>query len=177
MIDGSFAGDGPDANHRNQDRMLLSEHLNKDNILLGIAARSRWELIDQLLKAAVRIRQVRAEDEEEIRKSLFEREKSMSTGIGKGVAIPHCTTDKVDDIVIVLAISENGINFNAVDNLPVRITVLLVVPKDKLTQHIKTLANIAKALSNDDFRNSLLAQDSPELLLKAIRNHEKNAKK
>ncbi|HNR88295.1 MAG TPA: PTS sugar transporter subunit IIA [Spirochaetota bacterium] len=157
--------------------MIVSDHLNKDNVLTGVHARSRWELIDQLLQAAVKNRQVRGEDGEEIKKALFEREKSMSTGIGKGVAIPHCSTDKVDDIVLVLAITEIGVNFNAVDNLPVRITVLLIVPKDKLTQHIKTLANIAKVLSNDALRQSLLELDSPESIVKAIRNFEKNAKK
>ena len=100
----------------------------------------------------------------------------MSTGIGKSVAIPHCTSIKVDDIIIILALCENGIDFDAIDGLPVKIAILLLVPKNKLTQHIKTLANIAKIMNNDEIRQELLTLKTPDAILKSIKKFE-SAKK
>ena len=100
----------------------------------------------------------------------------MSTGIGNGVAIPHCTTLKVQDIIFIMAIIPRGMDFDAIDNLPVKIVILLLVPKNKLTQHIKTLANIAKLMSIDDLRNTLLTLKTPESIIKTIKDYE-NVKK
>ncbi len=157
--------------------MVLSKSLKKTNILINPKSKSRWELIAEMLDLAVKNRDLQKEDEETIRLSLIEREKSMSTGIGKGVAIPHCTTSRVEEIIIILALCDNGIDFDAVDNQPVRITILLLVPKNKLTQHIKTLANIAKMMNNDDLRQKILALKTPDSVLKTIRKFEEDNKK
>lgn len=125
-----------------------------------------------MLDLAVRNRHVKDEDKDIIKKALVEREKSMSTGIGKGVSIPHCTSAKVDDVVIVLALCENGIDFDAIDNQPVKISILLLVPRNKLTQHIKTLANIAKIMNNDEMREELLTQQTPDAVIKKIKKYE-----
>ena len=99
----------------------------------------------------------------------------MSTGIGRGVAIPHCTTGAVEDIVIIVAICENGVDFQSIDNLPVKIAIFLLVPKNKLKQHIKTLANIAKIMNNDDLRKRILKLKRPDSILKAIKDFENNS--
>ncbi len=125
-----------------------------------------------MLDLAVRNREVKEEDRELIKKALIEREKSMSTGIGKGVSIPHCTSEKVGDVIIVMAICENGIDFDSIDNQPVRIAILLLVPKNKLTQHIKTLANIAKIMNSDEMREELLTLKTPDAILKRIKKYE-----
>jgi fructose-specific phosphotransferase system IIA component len=157
--------------------MVLSEYLKKNNIIIKVRARDRWELIEKMLAIAVKNNEVQKEDEELIKKALIDREKSMSTGIGRGVAIPHCTTAKVEDVVIVLATSVNGIDFDSIDSLPVKIAILLIVPKNKLTQHIKTLANIARVMGNDKLREDLLSLGSSEKILKTIKDYEIPAKK
>ncbi len=157
--------------------MVLSKSLKKTNILISPKSKSRWDLITEMLDLAVKNRDLQKDDEENIRLSLIEREKSMSTGIGKGVAIPHCTTARIEEIIIILALCENGIDFDAVDNQPVRITILLLVPKNKLTQHIKTLANIAKMMNNDDLRQKILTLKTPDSVLKTIRKFEEDNKK
>ena len=88
--------------------------------------------------------------------TLIEREKSMSTGIGLGVAIPHCSTKHVSEIHGILALLKEGIDFQAVDEQPVRIIVLLLMPKDKFDKHIKTLATIARLFNNEGFREKIL---------------------
>ncbi|MCU0843418.1 MAG: PTS sugar transporter subunit IIA [Spirochaetes bacterium] len=152
--------------------MILSEYLKKSNIIIGSQSKTRWDLIQEMLELAVRNKDVREEDSEAVKKALVEREKSMSTGIGKGVAIPHCTSARVEDIIIVLSLCENGIDFDAIDNLPVKIAILLLVPKNKLTQHIKTLANIARIMNNDVIREELLAQKTADTVLRTIKKYE-----
>ena len=157
--------------------MILSNSLKKSGIILNPRSKNRWELITEMLEAVVKNRDLERENEEAVKSALIEREKSMSTGIGKGVAIPHCTTDKVTDIIVILSICKNGIDFDAVDGLPVRIAILLLVPKNKLTQHIKTLANIAKLMNNDELREKLLTLKSPDSVIKTIQNFEEKIKK
>jgi len=149
--------------------MVLVDSLKKNSIIIKAKSKNRWELIDEMIDLAVKNKQINKEDLDSVKVALVEREKSMSTGIGNGVAIPHCTTSRVNDIVAVMAISQKGIDFDSIDNNPVRIAILLLVPKNKLTQHIKTLANIAKVMSDEKLRNSILEMKTPESILKTIK--------
>ena len=149
--------------------MVLVDSLKKNSIIVKAKSKNRWELIDEMIDLAVKNKQISKEDLESVKAALVEREKSMSTGIGNGVAIPHCTTSRVNDIVAILAISQKGIDFDSIDNNPVRIAILLLVPKNKLTQHIKTLANIAKVMSDEKLRNLILEMKTPEAILKTIK--------
>jgi fructose-specific phosphotransferase system IIA component len=152
--------------------MELSEKLNKNNILLKPKSTTRWELMAEMIDHAVKNKEIDECDCDDLTKSLVDREKSMSTGIGNGVAIPHCTTVKVQDIVYIMAIVPQGLDFDSIDNQPVKIVILLLVPKSKLTQHIKTLAQIAKLMSNENLRNKLLTLKTPESVIKTIKDFE-----
>jgi fructose-specific phosphotransferase system IIA component len=152
--------------------MVLSENLKKNSILINSKPITRWELIAEMVDAAVKNGQVDAALRDSVVKALIDREKSMSTGIGNGVAIPHCTNGDISDIVIVIMVSSKGIDFESIDNQPVRIAILLLVPKNKLTQHIKTLANIAKLMSDEELRNNLIAAKTPDGVLKELKKHD-----
>ena len=154
--------------------MLLSKNLRKSNIIIKAKSTNRWDLIEEMLDTAIKNNDVKKEDREILKNALFEREKSMSTGIGRGVAIPHCTTDTVEDVVIVMAFCEEGIDFEAIDNEPVQIAIFLLVSRNKLKQHIKTLANIAKLMNNDELRNKILHLKKPEAIIKSIKEAENN---
>lgn len=151
--------------------MSLLENLKKNNIIINPKSVTKWELIDELVDIAVKGKYISSDHSDLISESLSEREKSMSTGIGNGVAIPHCTSAHVDQIVTILAIAPEGLNFNAIDNAPVNIIVLLIVPKNKLSQHIKTLANIAKMLNDEKLREKILSLKTPESILKTLSNY------
>jgi len=151
--------------------MSLLDSLKKNNILVKPAAKNRWDIIEEMVELAAKNKDIPAEDAEAIKNALIEREKSMSTGIGNGVAIPHCSTTKVSEITTVMALSPKGINFEAIDNEPVKIIILLIVPKDKLTQHIKTLANIAKMMSDIKLREEILSLKTADAILKTLKNY------
>lgn len=149
--------------------MSLLENLKKNNILVKPNAKNRWEIIEEMIDLAVKNKDISADDSENIKTALIEREKSMSTGIGNGVAIPHCSSSKVSNIITVMALTTKGLNFDAIDNEPVKIVILLIVPKDKLTQHIKTLANIAKMMGDPSLREKILEQKTSDSILKTLK--------
>ncbi|MCP4137958.1 MAG: PTS sugar transporter subunit IIA [bacterium] len=149
--------------------MVLAENLKKNNIIVKAKAKNRWDLIEEMVDLAVKNKEILEEEKEVVKKALVEREKSMSTGIGNGVAIPHCTTAKVENIIIIMAVTQKGIDFEAIDNNPVKIAILLLVPKNKLTQHIKTLANIAKMMSDEKLREKLLTLKTSDSIIKALK--------
>ena len=157
--------------------MVLTDYLNKKTILINPSVKDRWELIESMLDAAIKNKAIKSEYRETIKKTLFEREKSMSTGIGKGVAIPHCSCPYVDDVVMIMALSKKGINFDSIDNMPVHIVILLIVPKDKISQHIKTLANIAKLMSDDTLRDALSNAKDAQDIIKILKEYEQKGKK
>jgi len=151
--------------------MSLLENLKKNNILVKPNAKNRWEIIEEMVELAVKSKDISHDDAETVKNALIEREKSMSTGIGNGVAIPHCSTSKVNSIITVMALTPKGLNFESIDNEPVKIVILLIVPKDKLTQHIKTLANIAKMMSDSELREKLLEQKTADSIIKTLKNY------
>ncbi len=111
--------------------------------------------------------------EEDIFESLIARERLGSTGIGKGIAIPHCRSDKISNITCCLITLEEAVDFDAIDNNPVDILFILVVPEQSCNQHLETLANLAKLMDNAEYRNKLRqAKTNQELFKYAVNMQE-----
>src|SRR6185503_17141956 len=109
------------------------------------------ELVDVLVKN----KQIAADDRETVLSALRAREETMSTGIGFGIAIPHASSERVTKVVAAFGRSMAGIEFEALDNAPVKFVVLFVVPKDQFQTHLRTLAAIAKFLNDPSIRTRL----------------------
>ncbi|AYV55427.1 PTS sugar transporter subunit IIA [Leptospira kmetyi] len=142
--------------------------LHPETVIFNLESGTKEEVISRLLQKAVDTHQIDAENKEEILESLLAREKSMSTGIGSGVAIPHCSVNLVDELKCVMGLNPNGIDFDSIDHQPVHIFILLIVPKTKFQEHIKTLAQIAKALNVKEDREKLIRSGSFEEIQKAF---------
>ena len=125
------------------------------NILPDMKAANRWEAIDELLQQLVATSRIRPEDCDAIVAVVKKRESSMSTGIGFGIGIPHASTDLIHEVVGGLGRSKKGIEFDALDNKPVNLVVLFLVPQGQFQKHLHTLANIAKLLHDKEFRQEL----------------------
>ena len=151
--------------------MVQLQNLKKNNILLKTKSSNRWDIINEILSLAVKNNEIQSKDKKHIYNDLVDREKSMSTGIGNGVAIPHCTSSRIDEIAIIFGINEKGIDFDSIDNKPVKIIIMLLVPKSKLTQHIKTLANIAKMMNNKELREKILTLKTTDSIIKTFKNY------
>ena len=99
------------------------------------------------------------------------RETSMSTGIGFGIGIPHASTDLIGDVAGAFGRSQKGIQFDALDNQPVTLVMLFLVPQGQFQKHLHTLADIAKLLHRKDFRQALEQAPDASTMFGIIRNN------
>jgi mannitol/fructose-specific phosphotransferase system IIA component (Ntr-type) len=145
--------------------MTLGNLLSVDQIIPEMKATERWSAIVELVELLVERGQIRSADREVVLAALRQREETMSTGIGFGIAIPHASSDRVDQVVAAFGRSSSGIEFDSLDNAPVRFIVLFVVPKDQFQTHLRTLAAIAKFLNDRSVRERLASAGSAEEIL------------
>ncbi len=129
--------------------------LNVDQIIPSMRATEHWDAIGELIDHLVAHGYLLEEDRSGVETSLHAREEKMSTGIGFGVAIPHALSDRVERVLAAFGRSEEGIDFEAVDNVPVRLIFLFLVPEEKYNLHLRTLANIGKLFHNGALRRQL----------------------
>lgn len=137
--------------------MTLANLLSEGQILPDLKAEGRWEAISEIVDLLVGAGRVRPEDRDSVLDSIRQREQTMSTGIGLGIAIPHASSDKVEEVVAGFGRSKKGIEFDSLDGQPVSFIVLFVVPKDQFQTHLRTLAAIAKFLNDRTVREELSA--------------------
>ncbi len=155
------------------DAMELSDILSREQILPELKASNRWEAIDELIGNLVATGKIKQENLDAISSVVKKRETSMSTGIGFGIGIPHASTDLISEVVGSLGRSRTGVNFDALDNQPVNLVMLFLVPHGQFQKHLHTLANIAKLLHKAEFRQALEQAPDADTMLRIIKEHGK----
>ena len=153
--------------------MDLGDILTKEQIITDLRAPSRWEAIDELIDNLVKTGKIKPEHHDAIAAVVKKRESSMSTGIGFGIGIPHASTDLISEVVGALGRSKGGVQFDALDNQPVNLVMLFLVPQGQFQKHLHTLANIAKLLHKSDFRQALEQAADADEMLRIIRDQGK----
>lgn len=144
--------------------MELADLLTKEQVVTELKATDRWEAIEELIELLVNNGHVKSEHREAVLSVVKKREISMSTGIGFGIGIPHASTDLVEEVTGAFGRSKNGVNFDALDNQPVTLVMLFLVPQGQFQKHLHTLAKIAKVLHKKEFRKMLEdAEDAAEM--------------
>jgi mannitol/fructose-specific phosphotransferase system IIA component (Ntr-type) len=148
--------------------MELKEIISENRTLyLDRAYGSKRELLSELLDHLLAQDGLLAH-KAEILQTLVDREESMSTGIGQGIAIPHCSTAHEKDLSALLAVLKHPIDYQSVDEDPVRILILLLLPKDRFEKHIKTLAAIARQFNDPAFRQEIASAESAEAIYQLV---------
>jgi mannitol/fructose-specific phosphotransferase system IIA component (Ntr-type) len=153
--------------------MDLGDILSKEQIVPDLQAADRWQAIDELIGNLVSTGKIKSEHREAITAVVRKRESSMSTGIGFGIGIPHASTDLIYEVVGALGRSKPGVDFNALDNQPVHLVMLFLVPQGQFQKHLHTLANIAKMLHKSDFRQALEQAPDADSMLHIIKDQGK----
>lgn len=153
--------------------MDLADILGRDQIVPELRATDRWAAIDELLQVLADTGKINPEHLPAIAAVVKKREASMSTGIGFGIGIPHASTDLITEVSGALGRSKTGVNFDALDNQPVKLVMLFLVPQGQFQKHLHTLANIAKLLHKAEFRQALEAAPDADAMLAIIREHGK----
>jgi len=94
--------------------------------------------------------------------AIQKREEKMSTGIYKGIAVPHCQTDAVKELCGVLGISEKGVQYDALDGEPVQLLFMFIFPLNDTQEHLLLLKHLAQLIELPKFQTELQAQKSPQ---------------
>lgn len=149
---------------------MIVEILNEKSIKLPLEGRAKNEIIEELIDLAVASGVV--EDRDALLQATLERESMMSTGIGKGVAIPHGKAKGVKGLCASLGIADRDIDFQALDGEPVRIFFFLASPPDVISPHVRALARISRLLNRDSFREGLLEAKTVQDVLELFRASE-----
>jgi fructose-specific phosphotransferase system IIA component len=150
--------------------MKISDILTEDLVATGLLGKTKDDIIDAMIDLVAASPKVL--DKEKVRKAIFERERIMSTGVGNGFAIPHGKTDAVTDIVAAFAVTAEPIDYQSLDEKPVRLVFLLVGKDNLVGPHIKLLSRISRLMNKEDFRKRLLAQQTSREIIDMFRQEE-----
>lgn len=150
--------------------MKLHESLDEGSILIGLTSREKNELI---AKVAEPLRTHEAvHDFDEFLGAVYAREMESSTGIGDGVAIPHARTDSVSGFVVSLGVIPDGADFQSVDSKPVRLVILMGIPKSKVKAYLRLLAHMSLLLKQPGFMDRIVKAQTPREVLDVLAKHE-----
>ena len=152
--------------------MKIEGLLSERYIELHVKAATKSRIIDKMLSIAATHPGV--ENQKKLRQDVLKREKEMSTGIGKRIALPHAKTGAVSTPVLALATLEKSIDFDAIDNEPVQVVFFLATPEEMLAEHLKLLGRITRLAGRAGVREKLLAADDPSGVLELFREEEKD---
>ena len=150
--------------------MRISDILDESVVRVNLKGKTKDEIINQMI--AVVTHSSKITDIEKVREAIFEREKIMSTGVGNGFAIPHGKTDAVLDIVAAFAITEEPIDYDSLDEQPVRLIFLLVGKDSMVGPHIKLLSRISRLMNKEEFRTKLLSASSEKEVIDIFKTEE-----
>ncbi len=150
--------------------MKITDVLEEKFVRTNLPGSTKEEIINSMIELVAQSTNVI--DREKVRQAIFEREKIMSTGVGNGFAIPHGKTDAVKDIVAAFAVTERPVDYQALDDQPVRLVFLLVGKDSLVGPHIKLLSRISRLMNKEGFRDGLLTSKTPKDVLELFRREE-----
>ncbi len=140
--------------------MDITSYINASTIAVNLKVNDKTELIEALIKLAEKSGKIT--DISQVRNAIFEREKLMSTGIGDGIAIPHAKSNAVSDTICSIAILQNPVDFDSVDNIPVEVAFLLIGREHNVGSHLRLLSKISRFLCDESKLKLMKQCKTPE---------------
>jgi len=152
--------------------VTLGALLSEKQIISNMVATEKWQAIEEIVMFLVQGGIIKEQDKEEVIASLYQREETMSTGIGFSVAIPHASLNAIDHVIVAFARSQEGIEFESLDAKPVHFIVLFLVPSNEFQVHLKTLSAVAKFFNNRFMRDDLMAAPDASAIMEIFRKSD-----
>jgi PTS system fructose-specific IIC component/PTS system nitrogen regulatory IIA component len=150
--------------------MRLHDLFTSEFILVDLQAEDKEEVFEEMVDRFCQI--IKSDAREEILEALRQREMKMSTGIQKGIAIPHGKTNAVDKVYGMLGLSRKGIDYEALDGNPVYLVFLVLGPTGDSENHLKVLQRMAELLANPQFFSDIAAQKDARGVHGILKNYE-----
>jgi PTS system fructose-specific IIC component len=146
--------------------MKITDLLSKATIDIKVTASSKEDVIKKAVALIAKSGAIT--DVETYEKGVFKREEESTTGIGEGIAIPHCKSEVVSKPALAAMVIKDGVDYASLDGEPVQLLFLIAAPNTEDNVHLDVLARLSNLLMNEDFKNNLLAAKSKEAFLKVI---------
>lgn len=154
--------------------MKFADFICREAIRADLTADDKEGVIREMVQTLLDAGKIKPDEQESIVKAILKREELGSTGIGRGVAVPHTKHPSVDQLVGTVAISREGVDFHSLDGEKVQLFFLLISPPDRPGDHLRALENISRQLRDDTFcrflKRSKSADDIRQLLDEADNN-------
>lgn len=157
--------------------MEIAEVVKLECCTSSFQATGKEDALHSLVKLMKRSPVLGKVTEEELYAALKKREEQGSTGFGKGIAIPHCQLTGLEDFVVGIAVSQKGIDFDALDHKKVKIFVVIIGPVESRSGHLQLLAMVSRILKEPGIEDSLLAQTSKIGLLDSFLRNSPDTRK
>ncbi|EMI45949.1 MULTISPECIES: PTS sugar transporter subunit IIA [Pirellulaceae] len=154
--------------------MKFSDFVKKDAIRANLQSTTKEAVIDELVQSLLDAGEIAADQRDDIIAAIMKREELGSTGIGRGVAVPHTKHPSVPELVGTVGVSEVGVDFDSLDGERVQLFFLLISPPERPGDHLRALENISRQLRDESFcrflKQSKTADDIQQLLQEADDN-------
>ena len=154
--------------------MKFSDFVKTESIQAELSADQKEGVIRELVACLVKSGELMADQQDSIVDAILKREELGSTGIGRGIAVPHTKHPSVDRLVGTVGVSDEGVDFKSLDGEKVQLFFMLISPPDRPGDHLRALENISRQLRDDTFcrflKQSKTAQDIQQLLEEADNN-------
>ncbi len=150
--------------------MRLTDFLQKEHVKVFLQGKSKEELINELSETL--LSEQTDSQLSEAKRAVFERETISSTGIGKGIGIPHARLGFIDNLVTACGLTSEPVEFNSIDKKPVNIVFLILCPTSQPNMQIRFLARASRILNDDTLRDQLCACTTADELYQTIVTYE-----
>lgn len=144
----------------------ISDYMD-EKLVLFLNVSNRDEAIKSIVDQIAFVKKM--EHPELFYRAICEREKLVSTGIGMGIAIPHAKLANLDQFFIGIGILSKGVDWNALDQTPVRVIFMIGGPDDKQTEYLQLLSNLTLMVKNEDLRKKILTLNSKAAIVQLFK--------
>ncbi len=148
----------------------LTRYIRPDCFLHDLTEKTREEALHRIIHEAAAKGVIK--DETEVFGKLMERENIQTTAVGNGIAIPHCFTDEISDLVIIVARAPGGLEFDSFDGKPTQVVFLLMGNRLEHSLHLKALARIARLIKGTEFIEKIVSAGSVQDMVRAFDEEE-----
>jgi nitrogen PTS system EIIA component len=150
--------------------MKLTQYIRPECFIADLSVSTREEALRRIVHAVAEKGHIK--DEKDVFAKLMDREGIQSTAVGNGIAIPHCFTDEVPDLIITVARSTTGIEFDSFDGKPTQVVFLLMGNRQEHSLHLKALARIARLIKSTSFIERIVASSTVADMVTAFEQEE-----
>lgn len=151
--------------------MRLSEALRLECIAINVELSDKMDALRMVSRMATKCDALRGIDENEVLNALLEREKLGTTGFGKGIAIPHCRIEGIEEFVIGIILVPDGVEFDAIDGEKVKIIAFIIGPLMESNEHIRLLSRLSYVLNIPGTVDEILQAGAPKIVRESLLRH------